>query len=267
MSFEFCNLTLNNMLLAIDIGNTNISFAIFNGGKIIKNWDIPLKEYRGIRTLETPIKDALICSVVPQITQRVSRDIKKTTGVKPKIIGKDILIPLKNLYKKPEQLGMDRLVNAYAASQIYSAPVIIVSCGTAITVDAVSKISGYLGGFIIPGLNSSLSALNLNTALLPKVKLAPTKKNIGKNTQDCILNGVVLGSASAIDALIETLRIKIGKNTKIIGTGGDINLIKRFSKCAIRVNKNLLLNGIFLLYKGAFLGKIRNYPDTLLKKT
>jgi len=267
LSFEFCNLTLNNMLLAIDIGNTNISFAIFKGGKIIESWDIPLKEYRGIRTLETPIKDALICSVVPQITQRVSRDIEKATGVKPKIIEKDILIPLKNLYKKPEQLGTDRLLNAYAASQIYSAPAIIVSCGTAITIDAVSKNSEYLGGFIIPGLNSSLSALNLNTALLPKVKLAPATKNIGRNTQDCILNGVVLGSASAIDALIEAISFKTGTNTKIIGTGGDINLMKKFSKRAIRVNKNLLLNGIFLLYKGELLAETRDCRDNLLKKT
>ena len=240
------------MLLAIDIGNTNISFAIFKGKQIIKNWDIPVKKYRGMAKFSKPIKDALICSVVPVMTKIISNDIKKITGIKPKIIGKDIRVPLENLYREPKQLGSDRLVNAYAASQIYSTPVIIVSCGTAITVDAVTKNKIYLGGFIIPGLNSSLSVLNLNTALLPKIKLTSAKGIIGRNTRSCMLNGVVLGSIAAIDTLIEKIRVETGKSTKVIGTGGDIDLIKRLSGYIIKLDKDLTLKGVFLLYKHAF---------------
>jgi len=240
------------MLLAIDIGNTNISFAIFKGKRIIKSWDIPVKEYRGIRTFGEPIKEALICSVVPRMTQKISSAIKKITGIKPKIIGKDIGVPLKNLYQKPKQLGPDRLMNAYAASQIYSTPIIVVSCGTAITVDAVSENKEFLGGFIIPGLRSSLATLNLSTALLPKIKLIPAKRTLGRNTPACILNGTTLGSAAAIDALIERICFKTGKNTKVIGTGGDTDLIKRFCRYKIKADRELVLKGISLLYKNLF---------------
>lgn len=237
------------MLLAIDIGNTNISFALFKGSRIIKKWDIPLKEYRCIRKLEKPVKAALICSVVPKLTQRISSDIKKITGIKPKIIGKGIRLPLKSLYQKPKQPGADRLLNAYAASKIYSTPVIVVSCGTAITVDAVSRDKKYLGGFIIPGLNTSLSALNLNTGLLPEIKLTAVPGRLGRNTRACILNGIILGSAGAVDRLIEKIRLKTGKNTKVIGTGGDIDLIKGFSEHINRIDNDLVLKGIYLLYE------------------
>ncbi|MFH0855472.1 MAG: type III pantothenate kinase [Candidatus Omnitrophota bacterium] len=237
------------MLLAVDIGNTNISLAVFKGSRIVKSWIIPVKKYRPLRSLGLPIKGALICSVAPQITRRLIIDIKKSLGIKPLIIGKNAGVPLKNLYQEPKQLGPDRLVNAYAASRIYSTPVVVVSCGTAITVDAVSKNKEYLGGYILPGIHSLFLALSLNTALLPKVKLTAPDSGIGRNTRGCILKGVILGGAGAIDALIEKIRLKTGKNTKVIGTGGDIELIKRFSKHKIKADKNLTLKGIFLTYK------------------
>ncbi len=239
------------MILAIDIGNTNISFALFKGSKISRHWDIPAKTYAKSRLSADirakNINSAFICSVVPGLTKKLSADIKNITGIRPAIIGKDILVPMKNLYRYPRQLGLDRLVNAYAASRIYSPPVIVLSSGTALTIDAVSKNKAYLGGFILPGLNPSLSALNANTALLPKLKLIPVSRHIGKDTRSSMLNGVILGTAAAADALIKRIRFKIGKEARIIGTGGDIDLIKRFSKYIIKVDKELTLKGIFLL--------------------
>ncbi|MCX5696033.1 MAG: type III pantothenate kinase [Candidatus Omnitrophica bacterium] len=244
------------MLLAIDIGNTNISFALFGRERIYKIWDIPVKHYTKTRLLkhikDTRLSAALICSVVPKITGRLCSDINNITNIKPKVIGKDIKVPLKNLYLNKKQLGPDRLTNAYAASQIYPLPAIVVNCGTAITIDAVSKNKEYLGGFIIPGLSSSLSALNLSTALLPKVKIIPASGSIGRNTRTCILNGVIIGSAAAVDALILKIRLKAGGNTQVIGTGGNIDLIKKFSRYIIKTDKELLLKGIFLLFKNAF---------------
>lgn len=241
------------MLLTVDIGNTNISLALFKGSQMSKCRDIPLKQYTRLRLAKYIGKkkpDAgVICSVVPQATKRLASDLNRVTGIKPRLIGKDLLVPLKNLYQNPKQLGQDRLVNAYAASKIYSAPVIVVSCGTAITVDAVSKNKELLGGFILPGLRSSLAALNADTALLPKLRLIQVTGILGKNTKSGALNGVVAGCAGAIDSLIEIIRLKTGRKTEVIATGGDIDLIKRFSRHIIKIDRDLTLKGIFLAYK------------------
>jgi len=241
------------VLLAIDIGNTNISFALFKGSRINKNWDIPTKSYSKLKLLKKLkgklIRFALICSVVPGIVNKLAGDIHSISGVKPEIIGRDIFVPIKNFYRNKKQLGQDRLVNAYAASQIYSVPVIVVSYGTAVTLDVVSKNRTYLGGLIQPGLRLSLSALNSGAAMLPKLNLLPACGLIGIDTRSSILNGVILGSSGSTDALIERIRLKTGKNTLVIGTGGDISLIKKSSKYIKTVDEDLTLKGIFLVYK------------------
>lgn len=241
------------MLLAIDIGNTNISFALFKKNRIYKIWGIPVKHYAKTRLLkhikDTRLSAALICSVVPKITGRLCSDINNITNIKPKVIGKDIKVPLKNLYLNKKQLGPDRLVNAYAASLLYGYPAIIVSCGTAIVLDAVSKNRVYLGGFIQPGLNLCLSMLSSKTSLLPKIRLSNPTGLIGRDTRSSILNGIILGNAGSIDSLVGKLKVKIGKQASVIGTGGDIAIIKKFSKHIKIVDKELTLKGIYLLYK------------------
>lgn len=239
------------MLLAIDIGNTNISLALFHGSKMAGHWDIPAGLYATSRLSAKirakNISGALICSVVPALTKKLAQDVKRLTGIKPRIIGKDIRVPMKNLYCRPAQLGQDRLVNAYAAGRIYGSPVIVVSCGTAITVDAVSKNMFYLGGFILPGLRPCLAALKAHTALLPKIGLTPgLAAGIPRNTREAILNGVILGSAGAVNALIRRIRLETGKKTVVIGTGGDIDLLKKFSGYIIKADKELTLKGILL---------------------
>jgi len=241
------------VLLAIDIGNTNISCALFKERRIVKNWDIPTKDYskaklaRNIHNKE--ISASLICSVVAQINKRISSDINTIAGIKPKIIGTDLCVPLRINYQNPKQLGQDRAVNAYAASQIYGTPVIVASFGTAITLDAVSKSNIFLGGLILPGLEMSLGALASKTAKLPKLKVAPVSGLLGANTKSCILNGVILSAVFATNSLIEKIRAKIGKDTKIIATGGDANLIKKYSKRIIKIDTELTLKGIYLIYK------------------
>jgi type III pantothenate kinase len=241
------------VLLAIDIGNTNISCALFKGARIKKNWDIPVKNYSRASLLKhikgKKLCAALICSVVPQITGKLSVDIAGINGIKPYIIGKDIKIPIKNLYLNQKQLGADRLVNAYAASMIYGHPVIVASVGTAITLDVVSKNGAYLGGLIQPGLKLAISILASKTALLPGIKLKDPSGIIGRDTRSCILSGVILGAAGSIDSLVEKIRLKTGRNTPVIGTGGDITLIKKFSKHITKVDRELTLKGINLIYE------------------
>jgi type III pantothenate kinase len=240
------------MLLTIDIGNTNIAFGLFKSRRLISAFHIPTLKYksgnlRG-KLRKTVVDDTVICSVVPKLTRKITGDLKVITGKPPYIIGKDIKVPLKNLYRKPKQVGEDRLVNAYAATVIYGAPIIAVDFGTAITFDIISKRKEYLGGMIVPGLRISLEALNQRTALLPLVKLEKPRDFIGRDTKNSILSGIIYGFSSLTDELIVRIRKIIGKNAISVATGGNINLILKYFRKLDKVDINLTLKGLNILY-------------------
>jgi type III pantothenate kinase len=242
------------MLLTIDIGNTNISGGIFVGGKLKYQFDIATKTYKKAQLARKirahfEISNSIICSVVPKLTRVIQRDLKLLTGRTPQVIGKDLVVPIENRYHLPKQVGQDRLVNAYAASRLYPTPLIVIDSGTAITFDVISKGRAYLGGLIFPGMNISLEALKEKTALLPQVKLQPPKMLIGRDTKNSILSGVVFGTAVLSKGLAGRIKQYLGKNTRIIGTGGNISLIKRYSGMKIKINKDLTLIGIKLIYE------------------
>jgi len=239
------------MLLAVDIGNTNIRCAVFRNKKIIRRFVMPTGEYHPKKIKKAlsnlHIKASIICSVVPALTKTLKEDLRKILGRKPYIIGREIKVPIKNLYRKPRQVGQDRLVNAYAGIILYGAPLIAVDFGTAITFDVVSQNKEYLGGMILPGLEISLDCLSERTALLPKIKLEKPKEFIGRDTRNSMLSGVVYGFAALTDALVIRLRDDIGKEAKIIGTGGNINLIGRYSKRMDKIDRDLTLKGLNLI--------------------
>ncbi len=240
------------MLLAVDIGNTNISFGLFKAGSLIKRFSIPTKSYSFSRlkahfTGPRP-ENAVICSVVPKINPIINRDLKALTGANPYNIGKQIKVPISNLYRRPLQVGQDRLVNAYAGVAIFGSPLIVVDFGTAVTFDVISAKDEYLGGMILPGLNLSLRALYENTALLPRVKLAQPKEFIGKDTKNSILSGVVYGFASMSDDLVKMIKAKIGRSAKVIATGGDSAILKKHCKNIDCIDADLTLKGIYLVY-------------------
>jgi type III pantothenate kinase len=240
------------MLLAIDIGNTNISFGVFRGNKLIKRFDIPTREYRlkkASRNLANFDIDAvIICSVVPNASKILEKDFRLLLHKSPYVLGKHIKVPVKNLYRKPSQVGQDRLVNAYAGIMFYGAPLIVVDFGTAITFDVVSRNKEYLGGMIMPGLGISLDALAQKTALLPKIKLNPPKDFIGRDTKNSMLSGIVYGFSCLTDDFSLRIQDKIGKDAKVIGTGGNIKLIGRFCKRLDRIDRDLTLKGLNLIY-------------------
>jgi len=242
------------MLLAIDIGNTNISCGIFKGSRLIKQFDIPTKSCLKTgfsKKLKNPaeISAAIICSVVPARTGIISRKIAALTGKTPYIIGKDLAVPIKNLYRKPGQVGKDRLVNAYAASILYQAPLIVIDSGTAITFDVISKNKAYLGGLILPGMEISLKALKENTALLPRVKLTKPQTLIGRDTKNSILSGIVFGTADLCDGLAKRIKHSLRRNALVIATGGNVRLIQEYSNVHMEIDKNLTLKGINFIYK------------------
>jgi len=231
-------------ILTIDVGNTNISFAVFSIirykkdnsdcrpqiGRLIKKFYIPTQRYNmgNLKKLlaHQTFEKIIICSVVPKVLQKLKIDLKKLLSRSPHCLGEDIKVPIRNLYQKPRQVGQDRLVNAFAAAEIYGLPAIIVDFGTAITFDAVSKNNEYLGGAILPGIEISLDALARRTALLPRVKLKKPSQLIGRDTKNSILSGVVYGYAILVDAFVKRIKKELaGPRVKVIATGGDIDMI------------------------------------------
>ena len=236
------------MQLAVDIGNTNISFGIFRDTGLLRRFDIPTKASLPNRLkrllARIDISNSIICSVVPLALKPLARDLAVLTGGKPYIIGKEIKVPIKNRYLKPQEVGQDRLVNAYAGIRLYRAPLIVVDFGTAVTFDVISKDKDYLGGMIIPGLAISLEALSERAALLPRIKLAKPKEFIGRSTKDSMLSGIVYGFACLTDNLIARIRARIGKTAYAVGTGGNVVLVSKYCCLLDAVDKDLTLKGL-----------------------
>ncbi|MDP3804614.1 MAG: type III pantothenate kinase, partial [Candidatus Omnitrophota bacterium] len=204
-------------LLAIDIGNTNITLGIFFGARLIKKTKIPtaddaLYKRRLIRFLnKRDIEGAIISSVVPKALSGLKRVLRKARPhSKILVLGEGLKAPIKNLYKVKREVGQDRLVNAVAAKIIYGAPALVIDFGTAITFDVVSRQGAYLGGLILPGIELSLQSLYEKTALLPKVALKPTRQLIGKGTRDSIRGGILFGFGAMCDSLISKYRKMFG---------------------------------------------------------
>lgn len=241
------------MLLTADIGNTNITFGLFKGKRLTKKINIPTKDYclqilKGKLGRMKP-SASIICSVVPDATKILKRDLRRLLGKESVIIGKDIKVPIKNLYRKPEQVGQDRLVNAYAGVKLYGAPLIVVDFGTAVTFDCISRRGEYLGGMILPGLRISLEALAQKTALLPKIGLELPRELIGRDSKNSMLSGIVFGFAALTDDLVKRIKNKIGKNAKVIGTGGNIQLVGKYCHDIDICDISVTLKGLNLIWK------------------
>ncbi|MCU0665927.1 MAG: type III pantothenate kinase [Candidatus Omnitrophica bacterium] len=236
--------------LAINIGNTNTSFGLFNDKTLIKNFSAPTSGYKKglIAGLFKKKPDqVIIASVVPRAKAKLKKLLKNLYTGKIFIVGENICVPIKNKYQTPDKLGSDRLVNAFAASRLYKAPLVVVDFGTAITFNVVSKQKEFLGGMIFPGINASLSSLKQSTALLPQIKLSHPKKLIGRNTKECIKSGVIYGIAGLTDRLIEKIEETLKQKLTVIATGGQSRLIKPYSKKVQYLDANLNLKGLRLI--------------------
>jgi type III pantothenate kinase len=241
------------MLLAIDIGNTYINFGVFKAKGLARRFSIPTADYSIARLKDKlrriKIDECIVCSVVPRLTRTMKNDSKRLLNKKPYVLGENINAPIRNLYRKPRQVGQDRLVNAYAGVRLYGAPLIVVDFGTALTLDAISRNREYLGGFILPGLNISLDALANRAALLPRIKLQSPREFIGRDTKNSMLSGVIYGFAALTDDLSRRISRRIGRNAKVIGTGGNIDLIKKYCNRIDKIDRDLTLKGLNLLFR------------------
>jgi type III pantothenate kinase len=242
------------MLLAIDVGNTTIALGVFESNKLKKRYSIATNSYKYGYSLRKIFKshrinDAIVSSVVPKATRELERQLRELLKKPPMILGKNLNVPIKNLYRFPEQVGQDRLVNGFAAVNLYGTPAIVVDFGTAITFDVISRKKEYLGGMILPGLRISLETLNERTALLPKIQLEKPEEFIGRDTKNSMLSGIVYGFAALSDDLTERIKKTIGKNARVIGTGGNIDLIDSYCSNFKVVDKDLTIKGLNLIYR------------------
>lgn len=248
------------MILAIDVGNTNVSLAIVEAGAVKKTWNVKTqlpqqrfknefqKVIRRVQSVSPSLKAVVVCSVVPPVMGSVKSILKKVLSLKPLVIGENIFTPIKNLYRKPKQVGQDRLVCAYAARELYGAPTIIVDFGTAITFDVVSAKGEYLGGAIVPGLRLYVESLFEKTALLPKVDITKPRDVIGRDTKESILSGIFYGYGALYDGMIRMMSQGLKQKPVVIVTGGYTKLTKSFLKNPDHIDRSLIFKGIELTY-------------------
>ena len=249
------------MILAIDIGNTNIVVGCCEEKKILLmerlttnhtatalEYAISLKailELSGVDKKD--INGAIISSVVPSVTYTVRTAVKKLIGVDALVIGPGIKTGLSIKTDNPAQLGSDLVVDAVAGIQEYGAPLVIFDLGTATTVSVINKEKEYLGGMILPGMMISLNAMVSGTSQLPKISLEKPKKLIGTNTIDCMKSGILYGTASSMDGIIDRIRDEIGDVT-VVATGGLAGMIVPLCRNKVILDDELLIKGLMIIY-------------------
>ena len=255
------NLKKSKLLLAVDIGNTATSVALFCGNRIVqvKSMATDRNEMRfardfsilskGIKKSYPKLADAVVCSVVPTASKQVAQALKKNLGGKILVAGQNFKIPIKNCYSNPKQVGQDRLACAYAVKIQYGSPAIVIDFGTALTIDVVSAKGEYEGGVIVPGISLSLKALSQHTALLPKVTFHSPRALVGRNTEESILSGMFHGYIALIDGVVKKIKKELKEKPVVVLTGGYGKLMGKFLKPSIdKFDPHLIFKGLLLAF-------------------
>ena len=252
------------MLLAIDIGNTNIVIGGIRDGEILfeariatdhlKTSDQYAVDIRNILKLFEvdlhKVQDSIISSVVPPVFNSVCTAIIKLTQRQPIVVGPGIKTGLDIRMDNPAQVGSDLIVDAVAAFHDYPTPLIVIDMGTATTMSLVGRGNVYLGGPIIPGLRVSLDALSSSAAQLFGISLEKPQRVIGKNTIECMRSGIMYGHAAMIDGMIDRMQEELGEPiASVIATGGTSQFVVPLCRPKIIYDKDLLLKGLAILYE------------------
>lgn len=253
------------MILAIDIGNTNIVIGCIDREKIYfverMNTDhgkTDLEYAIGFKTVlelyqivPSDIEACIVSSVVPPVNNTIKRAIQKILGKEAMLVGPGVKTGLNILIDTPNQLGSDLVVTAVAAIEDYyvGKPIIVLDMGTATTLAVVDKKKNYIGGVIMPGVRVALDALVGRTAQLRRISLDAPKKTIGKNTIDCMKSGSVFGNVCMIDGMIDRIQAELGEEATIISTGGLARVITELCTHEMIFDDGLLLKGLLYIYE------------------
>lgn len=252
------------MLLAIDIGNTNIVFGCMDKNnnvvlfeRISTNHQATAVEYASLikNILEMnnfkikDVSDAIMSSVVPSVTGTVTEAVRKLFGIEVMIISPGVKTGLNILIDNPAQLGSDQVVDAVAGINQYSVPQIIIDMGTATTVSVIDRNRNYIGGLIIAGMGTATNALISGTAQLPRINFEKPEKIIGTNTIDCMKSGMLYSNACALDGITERIEKELGEKCTVIATGGLAELVVPLCRRDIILDKSLLIKGLTIIYR------------------
>ena len=253
------------MLLALDIGNTNITLGVFDGERLAATWrlstdhakmpdeySVTLTQLLQLRGMTVGDVDAVaLCSVVPPLTPTFVELCRVFFGVEPLIVGAGTRTGIRILYDNPRDVGADRIVDAAAAMKLYGGPVIVVDMGTATVFDAVTADGDYLGGAIVTGMTIAHDALFSNTSQLRRVELVSPETAIGRNTIHAIQSGIVLGYADLVRGMVARFDRELGGGAKVVATGGVAHIIEKEAGVFDDVNPDLTLTGLRLIHEMA----------------
>ncbi len=251
------------MLLAIDVGNTNVNLGVFEGislkatGRIATELRRMPDEYGLLITSILQLKgiapsnitDACLCSVVPPLTSTLEEMCKSYINVTPLTVSAGVKTGVPILYQNPRDVGADRVADAVAAFQLYGGPVIVVDIGTGTVFDAVSREGEYLGGAIAPGISVAAEALFLNASQLHRVELEAPKSAIGRSTATSIQSGLIFGFVDLVEGMVKRFKQELGAEAKVVATGGMAHLIADQTDIFADVNEDLTLIGLRMIYE------------------
>ena len=253
------------MLLALDIGNTNITLGVFDGERLAATWrlstdrskmpdeySIVLSQLLHLKGMTAQDIDAVaLCSVVPPLTPMFVELCRRFFDAEPLVVAAGTRTGIRILYDNPRDVGADRIVDAAAAMKLYGGPVIVVDLGTATVFDAVTADGDYLGGAIAPGMSIAHDALFSNTSQLRRVELVGPETAIGRNTIHAIQAGIVLGYADLVRGMVARFDRELGGGATVVATGGMAHIIEEEAGVFDDVNPDLTLTGLRIIHEMA----------------
>jgi len=251
------------MLLAVDVGNTNLTLGAFERERLIADWRIATRKeatsdeigvlFRSLfaqrRVDSAAVNGMIVSSVVPDLDAVVTRVAEVYFHTRALFVEPGVRTGLPILYENPHEVGADRIVNAVAAVAKYGAPVIVLDFGTATTFDVVGSGGEYLGGVIAPGLGISAEALFARAARLSRVDVRKPQRVIGRNTAESIQSGLFHGYVSLVEGLVARLRAELGSDAPVIATGGLAGVFGSDLSFLHGVDPNLTLEGLRLIWE------------------
>jgi len=243
------------MLLALDIGNTNVTVGLFRGRRLVRSWRLSTDARRTADEHEAALRAVLgpasrrvdvcaIASVVPAVEDAFAAAAARLVRRPPVLIDSDSPFGFRIGYRPPSDVGADRLVNAAAAMKRFGAPVIVADFGTAVTLDVLDRRGVYLGGAIAPGLDLAAEALARRTAKLPRATLHRPAEAIGRTTLDSLRSGIVFGTAALVDGLLERMFRELGERPPVVATGGAAGIVAPHCRHIRASVPDLTLEGI-----------------------
>ena len=250
------------MLLALDVGNTNVTIGVYDGEELLfvsrmatdsarmeDQYAIELLDILGLHKVDREaITGAVLSSVVPKLTEYISAAVKRIFGFRPLVVSYESLEGLKISIRHPETTGPDLIAGYVAAKELYGCPCIVIDMGTATTITVIDKEGALLGGGIVPGVGISLDALTSRAALLSSISLDTPAHVIGRDTVECLQSGMVYGTASMLDGFCDRIEEELGYPCQVVATGGLAGQVVRCCRRKVELSDTLLLDGLKLIY-------------------